>query len=391
MGSAGRQVHSMGWVADAFGNALGNSIVGAIQQSAADRQARETRAKVEQQSPELLGLYDKYVREGNSPDGFLKVVGDENVRVGLVQATQLSAKGEALVSDGVLPEDVWSHDYAPQNESAEIALVDGVEKPVREVDTFGLRALNTAGQLREGLVNLAPDIDYEAAATVVRLALLGPAGFALDHVTGKILEATVGDAVGVAVNKVSTGIVAGAYGSEFGDAEWLLDGFNRDVMDLSRFHHLNDPIGLAKIDKTINGMQQYQDSKASADFLLKTAIAAVGVAKGAGKGLESRAPTIGGGGTLDKLSSSEMRRIQNAANRSRQDIAVVGSRVNPNKALRPESDYDYVINANSKTRNSLSGSLPGAKNIQEGTPRNLDIFHGAVDPNRPHVIFHPEE
>ena len=33
MGSAGRQVHSMGWVADAFGNALGNSIVGAMTSS----------------------------------------------------------------------------------------------------------------------------------------------------------------------------------------------------------------------------------------------------------------------------------------------------------------------------------------------------------------------
>ncbi len=31
MGSTGRQVRSVGWVADAFGNALGNSIVGAIQ------------------------------------------------------------------------------------------------------------------------------------------------------------------------------------------------------------------------------------------------------------------------------------------------------------------------------------------------------------------------
>ena len=103
-----------------------------------------------------------------------------------------------------------------------------------------------------------------------------------------------------------------------------------------------------------------------------------------------RGPSIGGGGTLDKLSPSEIRRIQNAANRSGQDIGVVGSRVNPNKPLRSNSDYDYVIDANSKTRNNLSRSLPGAKNVREGTPNNLDVFKGQVDTNRPHVIFHPE-
>ncbi len=73
-------------------------------------------------------------------------------------------------------------------------------------------------------------------------------------------------------------------------------------------------------------------------------------------------PKIGGGGTLNKLSPNEIKRIQNAANRSGQDIGVVGSRVNPNKPLHSKSDYDFVVNANSKTRNNLSRSLPGAKN-----------------------------
>ena len=101
-------------------------------------------------------------------------------------------------------------------------------------------------------------------------------------------------------------------------------------------------------------------------------------------------PTIGGGGTMDKLTPGEVTRIQNAANRSGQDIGVVGSRVNPNKALHPNSDYDYVINANHKIRSNLGNSLPGSKNIQDGIPSNQDIFKGNVDPGLPHVIFHPQ-
>ena len=98
----------------------------------------------------------------------------------------------------------------------------------------------------------------------------------------------------------------------------------------------------------------------------------------------------GGGGTLNKLSRNEIRRIQNAANRSGQEIGVVGSRVNPNKALNSKSDYDFVINANSKTRSNLSRSLPGAKSVREGIPNNQDIFKGSVDTSKPHVIFRPE-
>ncbi len=109
-----------------------------------------------------------------------------------------------------------------------------------------------------------------------------------------------------------------------------------------------------------------------------------------GGGAVPKGPKVGGGGTLDKLSPTEIQRIQNAANRSGQEIGVVGSRVNPNKALRSDSDFDFVIGANSKTRNNLSRSLPGSKNVREGIPSNQDIFKGTVDPNKPHVIFRPE-
>jgi hypothetical protein len=122
-------------------------------------------------------------------------------------------------------------------------------------------------------------------------------------------------------------------------------------------------------------------------------LAKIGISYDAASGFPlatKRIPTLGGGGTLGKLKPNEITRIQNAANRSGKDIGVVGSRVNPNKPLHSKSDFDFVIDANAKTRNSLSRSLPGAKNVREGIPSNQDIFKGAVDPNRPHVIFHPQ-
>lgn len=68
---------------------------------------------------------------------------------------------------------------------------------------------------------------------------------------------------------------------------------------------------------------------------------------------KAKGPTIGGGGTLEKLTFDKVKRIQNAANRSGQDIGVVGSRVDPNKPLCYDSDYDFVINATHEKQRSF--------------------------------------
>ena len=54
------------------------------------------------------------------------------------------------------------------------------------------------------------------------------------------------------------------------------------------------------------------------------------------------------------------------------------------------SDWDYVINANAKTRNSLSSSLLGASNVREGVNSTVDIFKGQVDLSKPYIRFTPE-
>jgi hypothetical protein len=69
---------------------------------------------------------------------------------------------------------------------------------------------------------------------------------------------------------------------------------------------------------------------------------------------------------------------------------VIGSRSGGPKLPRLDSDWDYVIEANSYTRRSAGKSLPGAKDINEGSSANQDIFKTFKEPNQPRITFYPE-
>jgi hypothetical protein len=96
--------------------------------------------------------------------------------------------------------------------------------------------------------------------------------------------------------------------------------------------------------------------------------------------------TLRGGAQAGGISAGEAQRIQNAANRIGKPIDVVGGRARG----KTTGDYDYVIDANAKTRNSAGRSLPGAGNVSEGVRPNIDVFKGPVDPARPSIRFEPE-
>jgi RHS repeat-associated protein len=103
----------------------------------------------------------------------------------------------------------------------------------------------------------------------------------------------------------------------------------------------------------------------------------------------SRVGPIGGnGGSPDFLTPAEIQRIQNAANRIGKPINLVGSQASGTAG--PDSDWDYVIDANAPTRNSVSRSLPGAGNLSDGVRPNLDVFNGQVNPGAPFVTFFPD-
>ncbi|MEF2148461.1 RHS repeat-associated core domain-containing protein [Aquilutibacter rugosus] len=98
--------------------------------------------------------------------------------------------------------------------------------------------------------------------------------------------------------------------------------------------------------------------------------------------------SAGVGAKISNLSAGELKRIQNAANRSGVTITVVGSRAAG--TARSNSDWDYVVDSNSKTRSKLSRSLPGAGNLNEGQRPNIDVFRGEVDKSRPYIEVKPE-
>lgn len=94
-----------------------------------------------------------------------------------------------------------------------------------------------------------------------------------------------------------------------------------------------------------------------------------------------------GGAALENISMEEALRIQNAANRAGTEISLVGSRAAG--TANAASDWDYVIDGSARLRNSLSGSLPGARSVAEGLPQNLDIFRGPLDLSLPSITFLP--
>jgi RHS repeat-associated protein len=87
------------------------------------------------------------------------------------------------------------------------------------------------------------------------------------------------------------------------------------------------------------------------------------------------------------ITAAESTRIQNAANRTGAAVTLVGSRAAG--TAKASSDWDYVVNANARTRNSIARSLPGAGNIKEGIRPKIDVFKGAVDTTKPHIEFRP--
>ncbi|HTU93124.1 MAG TPA: SEC-C metal-binding domain-containing protein [Gemmataceae bacterium] len=104
-----------------------------------------------------------------------------------------------------------------------------------------------------------------------------------------------------------------------------------------------------------------------------------------------------------EISASAARRIQNAANRYRVAIHVVGSRAKGKAAQNALSDWDYIVQgSNSRIRGKLKKSLPrgiGGGDLGGHYPSGMDLMHGdnplapgynPLDPTLPHVTFSPQ-
>jgi hypothetical protein len=99
------------------------------------------------------------------------------------------------------------------------------------------------------------------------------------------------------------------------------------------------------------------------------------------------------------ISDSDATRIQNAADRTGQDIYVVGSRADG--TATETSDWDYILSGDSAQRHSASSSLPsgfaGGSFNSSGFETGIDIFtnyynspnYTPLDPSKPYVQFSP--
>jgi hypothetical protein len=123
-----------------------------------------------------------------------------------------------------------------------------------------------------------------------------------------------------------------------------------------------------------------------------------------GEGIVPASGILGGRGlrTVEQagISAGDALRIQNAANRTGQQITVVGSRARGTAG--PLSDWDYILSGPSRARGSAARSIPrgqaGGEIGASGRETGIDIFqnynprapgYSVLDPDLPHVIFTP--
>nr|WP_269783553.1 RHS repeat-associated core domain-containing protein [Marinibactrum halimedae] len=114
-----------------------------------------------------------------------------------------------------------------------------------------------------------------------------------------------------------------------------------------------------------------------------------------------KGPLAGGGAKLENLSPADAKRIQNAANRTKQDISVVGSRASGKS--NPNSDWDYIFSGNNRQRHSARSSVPrgtqGGEVNSMGRETGIDVWqsynpkapnYSTVNTDQPHIIFRPQ-
>lgn len=133
----------------------------------------------------------------------------------------------------------------------------------------------------------------------------------------------------------------------------------------------------------------------SAEHWIDSAATASLIVGAASKVVNSGAKVSAAKSTKTSISPSDAKRIQNAANRTKQQITVIGSRANGTATLT--SDWDYILSGNSAQRHSAASSLPrGVMGGENNT--GIDIFSSYVngpnpvtlDRSKPYITFFPE-
>jgi len=214
-----------------------------------------------------------------------------------------------------------------------------------------------------------------------------------------VAQGTAELALDAAKALVLNALTFGGYGTwQFGKAIWA--GYQEDRY-VGALNAVNPLYQLARGGADTYMAAERGDYRAAGAAGVKTVVlgaaAVVGAAQAVGALAEGAAAGVARGGALAEsvLGRAATQRIQNAANRTRQRIIVVGSRAE-GKA-NPMSDWDYILSGNSAQRHSAAGSIPrGLGGGENGT--GIDVWqdfnphapnYNPLDPTRPHIIFEP--
>lgn len=96
-------------------------------------------------------------------------------------------------------------------------------------------------------------------------------------------------------------------------------------------------------------------------------------------------PVAGGGADVRNLTAAQVAQIQSVANRYQVTLILVGSRAAGTHTRA--SDFDYLIVANSRIRQSAMHQLPRGPRIGSGP--GIEIFAKPLLPAEPHILFTP--
>ena len=112
-------------------------------------------------------------------------------------------------------------------------------------------------------------------------------------------------------------------------------------------------------------------------------------------GLRTGSPILKNGADPRSISPNTAQQIQNAADFGGVDVTVIGSRASG--TARPDSDFDFVVPGNARTRSKVKSKLPkgraGGEQTASGGQSGIDVFRpGEVDlSSQPHIIFEPKK
>jgi hypothetical protein len=217
----GGKIDLVNIAADAFGNALGNGIVSSLSKWNSDQLAKKVRGRIAAETPEAVGLYDDFVRNGGNPSSFLKMMKDEPVRDAMSRLGLLKSKG-ADIEKATSAGEVWQSTLEG-NGNIESILLGGQTNNLKNGRTFGAATLQGIADLQSGLGNLTKDIPFEDAMMALQVAAMGPGAYVLDWAKGQVADKLFGKYLSAGVKMASTAFTAAAHDTSPSTVEKFLD------------------------------------------------------------------------------------------------------------------------------------------------------------------------